>query len=481
VGLSSTISSAVALTPFAPASTLVGAAVFLVNSATGVSQIYDWIEGLFAELSHFVDRLDEYMVGDLPTRLQRRIGEILSCFLEILVQSRKAIKDSRWKEFTANVFLGKDRDVKESFNKLTKLFDYEQKLVTAMTFAKAQKIEKGLAEVNASAKRIDITVQKAATDRGHQLQSSSLETQLLTQAHLESRKLYFKYEEETLASTGAWLLREREFKRWKDGRGRFLWVKGGPGTGKSFLSSVTISHLKSIYTQALDDPCSVSLAYFYIKKYDERLQDLDNILRSLVYQITQVDSLFRSHAVNILRKPDAVATARKFWKNLILGFYRDRTDLPNSAMIILDGLDEAPRETVKDIFSLLELAGDVKGTNTRLSFAIFTRPDIMEHIGSNIQAAMSKIEIGENNIGDIAVYVKTRVKALPIIKAMRSLTSKFRSGMLLSWSARLYTRLWRRPTGCSSRSRSSLTSCLVKVGNKTSTILLTRHPASSKG
>ncbi len=41
--LSSVVSSAVSLSPFAPASTILGAVFFLVNAAGGVSEAYDWI------------------------------------------------------------------------------------------------------------------------------------------------------------------------------------------------------------------------------------------------------------------------------------------------------------------------------------------------------------------------------------------------------------------------------------------------------
>jgi hypothetical protein len=70
ISLSGTISSAVSLTPFAPAVALVGAVVFHFDSATGVSEIYDWIKELFADLGQFTDRSDEYIQGGLPPRLQ---------------------------------------------------------------------------------------------------------------------------------------------------------------------------------------------------------------------------------------------------------------------------------------------------------------------------------------------------------------------------------------------------------------------------
>jgi hypothetical protein len=62
--LSNIALSAISLTPFAPASTILGAVGFVVKAAKGVSYAYDWIEELFDKLSDFTVRLDEYTNSD---------------------------------------------------------------------------------------------------------------------------------------------------------------------------------------------------------------------------------------------------------------------------------------------------------------------------------------------------------------------------------------------------------------------------------
>ena len=145
--LSDIISTAVSATPFAGASTIIGAAVFVVNAANGVSQIYDWIAELFNKLGDFTVRLDEYIRGGIQSHLKSKIVETLTCFLIILARSEKAIKDNRWKEMLACVFLGKDRGVKESFDKLAELFQDEERLVIAITYATNQRMDKRIEEM----------------------------------------------------------------------------------------------------------------------------------------------------------------------------------------------------------------------------------------------------------------------------------------------------------------------------------------------
>ena len=93
--LSSVASSAISLSPFAPASTIFGAVVFVVQAADGVSEAYDWIDQLFDKLGDFTVRLDEYIKGGITAHLEKMVVQILGCLLQILSRSEKTIKDGR--------------------------------------------------------------------------------------------------------------------------------------------------------------------------------------------------------------------------------------------------------------------------------------------------------------------------------------------------------------------------------------------------
>jgi fungal STAND N-terminal Goodbye domain len=139
--LSEVVSPALSLCPFAPASTTIGAMVFLVKAAKGVSEVYDWIEQLFDKLGGFSQRLEEYASGSMSANLQKKVVEILDCLLEILAQSEQVVKDGRFKQYAAVLFLGKDTKVNDSFSKLAKLLDDEQRLVQAISYATNQRVE----------------------------------------------------------------------------------------------------------------------------------------------------------------------------------------------------------------------------------------------------------------------------------------------------------------------------------------------------
>ena len=185
-----------------------------------------------------------------------------------------------------------------------------------------------------------------------------------------------------------------------------------------------ISKLKSTYPQDAAHPNRISVAYFYVKEHDQELQDLGNLLKSIAYQIVQVDAIFQSHAVSVLSKPHTAITPRKIWENIFLNFFTHIRDLPNTAMIVLDGLDEAPKITLKDLFVFLEDLADTSRCRPRLSFVFFGRPELAEYLSPNIQKCLSTIEIGEKNEADIALYIKQHVTQVLVVKQTMRLKTK---------------------------------------------------------
>src|SRR6202012_941297 len=127
--LSGVASSAISLSPFAPASTIFGAVVFVVKAADGVSEAYDWIDQLFDKLGSFTPRVEEYCKGTMSSHLEVKLGQILDCLLEILAYSENTIKKGRLKNYFTVLFLERDEALKTLFDKLAKLFEDEHRLV----------------------------------------------------------------------------------------------------------------------------------------------------------------------------------------------------------------------------------------------------------------------------------------------------------------------------------------------------------------
>lgn len=85
------------------------------------------------------------------------------------------------------------------------------------------------------------------------------------------------------ADTGLWLLNSEAYSKWNSNGASNLWLHGIPGCGKSILSSTVI---ENIFQVCEDDPGKM-LAYFYFDFKDERKQNPDLMIRSLVCQLSQ--------------------------------------------------------------------------------------------------------------------------------------------------------------------------------------------------
>lgn len=126
----------------------------------------------------------------------------------------------------------------------------------------------------------------------------------------------------------------------------------------------------------------------------------------------------------VLSKPGSVATPKLLWKNLFLPFYSQSRDISNDAMIVLDGLDEAPRPMLKELFSLLEDTTISSRSALRLSFALFSRPDLSEYLEPKYNRVIVKVAVENRNQSDIAQYVKERLTDVLVVKQTRQLHDK---------------------------------------------------------
>jgi Cdc6-like AAA superfamily ATPase len=249
-----------------------------------------------------------------------------------------------------------------------------------------------------------------------------LRKHLLTPAYETNITIYTEYVETTMKNSGQWLFAENSFDQWLNRKAALLSVSGGPGMGKSCLASVAITKLITVYPQDADHPNRTSVAYFFVKENDQALQTISNMLKTLAYQIADVDPLFRSHAIATVSTPDKSTTTRQLWDNLFLSFFQSR-DLQNAAMIVLDGLDELPRAALKELFLLLEDIADAGNTEPRLSFCLLFRPEVQEYFGPKLTETIHRITAESKTEKDIQEYIKEHLKKVLVINQTFTLKS----------------------------------------------------------
>jgi fungal STAND N-terminal Goodbye domain len=127
--------------PVWPASAVLGATIYLIGSASGVSQVYDQIEELFESLASFTPRLQGYMAVNMRSNLRQNVVSILQCILEIIARSEKIIKEGRFRKYLGVSFVGRDEGITELFAKLRRLCDEDERLVLPISYATSQRLD----------------------------------------------------------------------------------------------------------------------------------------------------------------------------------------------------------------------------------------------------------------------------------------------------------------------------------------------------
>lgn len=163
---------------------------------------------------------------------------------------------------------------------------------------------------------------------------------------------YILFRDQRSQGTGGWILEDKDYLEWADvqvPRHRILWLNGGPGTGKSVLSSFIINSLV-----ARGSCCQ----YFFIQFGDRKKRTLNFLLRSIAYQAAQSLPAFSQKIIEVVDQAINYETAdpRTIWERIYKGIlFRMKLDKP--LYWIIDGLDEAsdPREIFR-LFSDLSLS-----------------------------------------------------------------------------------------------------------------------------
>ena len=154
---------------------------------------------------------------------------------------------------------------------------------------------------------------------------------------------------QSLKGTGSWFIQSDRYTIWRLIPGQFFWLHGIPGSGKTVLISTI---LEDLLRRSKRDP-TYTIAYYYFDFRDPRKQNSDNMLRSLITQLSRkcvtppdkLMSLYRSR--NIQTKP----MTRELIKVLL-----DMIGNNEYLLLLLDALDEC--DDRKSTFEWLRMLMD---------------------------------------------------------------------------------------------------------------------------
>jgi len=370
--LSNVASSAIGLSPFAPASTIFGAVLFVVQAASEVSDVYDWIDQLFDKLGDFTVRLDEYCKEGIIPSLGTKVVQILVCLLEILARSENKIKTGRWREYLAVVFLGKDEQIKASFDKLSKLLESEQRLVSAIAFATNQRMDKRIEEIEQTGKDT-LEAAKKAEIGVDEIQQRELRDKILS--WISSTDFPSKQSDVIdvrQKGTGKWFLEHPKFESWISGSKSTLICPGMPGAGKTMVAAIAIDHLSR--TIQNDE---IGVAYIYCSYQLRENQTTTLLLGALLRQLVQARKVIPKSVLRLYEHCSKWGTrpsGDEIFDNLksVIGDF-------SNVYVVIDALDEC-LDAKNNRVQLLAPILDLQRENASLKLMVTSRyiPEIEE-------------------------------------------------------------------------------------------------------
>ncbi|KAN0106705.1 hypothetical protein V8E51_009581 [Hyaloscypha variabilis] len=216
--------------------------------------------------------------------------------------------------------------------------------------------------------------------------------------------------------TTTWILQNETFTHWIEGRTSVLFICGGPGTGKSHLSTKVIDYLR---TTPLETSGRLSrVGYYYFKDSDKSTRSALTALCAIIYRLATDDEVYRMHATEICtRSPNfAMATCGTLWNDFLVSEFGATSD--TQLFLVFDGIDEAEREEFAEFVGVFSRSDLPK---LRIQLLLVGRPEMNFMIKDKLDKfPFSIIEVSSKvNIEDIRKFSQARYDE--VIKVPRTL------------------------------------------------------------
>lgn len=241
--------------------------------------------------------------------------------------------------------------------------------------------------------------------------------------------------EDRTPGTGEWLVQHGDFQSWEGTNlSRFFWLKGSPGTGKTYLTSAVIDRVRARVATKNE-----GFAFFYCRRgNDERRSQPRSVLQSFVRQLST-----NAHSPEAVQTKlrDAINDARENGTNFRLQQCRklimNSLNLYARSTLVIDALDECDPESRDELTEALDWF--VCHSQKPVRIFVSSRPDptILGQLSSgltiDIQASDNRDDIRKYLDVEINKVAK-KVKALEKMKAEVMETLLERSQGMFQWA-----------------------------------------------
>ncbi|KAH6970509.1 ankyrin repeat-containing domain protein [Ilyonectria sp. MPI-CAGE-AT-0026] len=219
-------------------------------------------------------------------------------------------------------------------------------------------------------------------------------------------------------ATGNWLLESKEFLGWLAASKQTLFCPGIPGAGKTILTSIVVDSLNSKF----DNDSEIGIAYIYCNFRRQHEQKIDDLLASVLKQLTQCRSSLPESVKNLYDQHKTKRTRPSL--DEISGLLQSVAAMYSRVFIIVDALDEcraSDRCRTRFLSELFNL-------QTRHGTNIFATSRFIPEIMDRFETSLS-MEIRASP-DDVARYLEGHIWQLPsFVQQDRQLQEEITTGI----------------------------------------------------
>jgi hypothetical protein len=201
--------------------------------------------------------------------------------------------------------------------------------------------------------------------------------------------------------TCEWILSHDRYLSWLTHEGpQLLWLKGGPGIGKTMMSTFLVE----TFTQLARKQPQITLAYYFCDAKDERRQKATSVLRGLLIQLLARRPILFEHIKDDFsqRSHDLFADFYALWRI----FVRTTKD-PKAREVycLIDALDECEYISRTTLLSELKrlFSPSQMGEKFSVKFIVTSRPDV------DIHESFPSLQLESTVRADIFTFINVRV------------------------------------------------------------------------
>ena len=421
---------------FAPSQHIFSAVMYLVNASRGVSEAYNSIEGLMEQLSFFTNRLETYVETDVSEAMMDLLTKIMVTIFEVLVIATQEVRKGRFKAFLINLVGGNDA-IQDAVGRLEVLFGAERGQIVSEINKNVGRVQDTLERNHYETRTVLDNIQRnqgRLIDEVSRLEESMNtlhchdllhgdKLRLILQPSPYTEDLYTTFYNSTTKGTGEWIMEDPVLASWICADLPCLFLYGGPGVGKSYLTTFLISNLTQLFSQSGDKSGHNSLGYFFFRNNKPETRSVHQALRDIAAQLSDDDAYYGKYLLRHLTSSDDIKTIPSAFRKLIVEPMKSDTR-QRKLFLLLDGLDEAPWEEVAELLQSM----DCLKHNCNVQILMTGRPELQEPIaqvldgGEGISGKLHYLHVTpERNRADVGAFILENIqKARNLRKASPS-------------------------------------------------------------